>query len=207
LYKKDLVIKNPKKFQRHLNDVASGVLVNRGYYLNGKYSKYPYLTENGIANIADFHGLLVFVKNHSNYNLVSRIIGIILSISAIAYWFHPLLTSYTNFELMNFPSWILIAIGMFLIFYKFGKDIAIEIRLVGESYRTDTIENEKSIEYLDVRSNARLTVQAAALDPAKTLSDDDIGKLYQDGTALTSELTPFLKKYLETAEECSDDKF
>ena len=197
MYKKDLEIENPKKFQRHLNDVASDVLVNRGYYLNGKYSKYPYLTENGIANIADFHGLLVFVKNHSNYNLVSRIIGIVLSVSALVYWFHPLLISYGHFEWINFPPWIIIGIGMFLIFYKFGKDIAIEIRLVGESYRTDTIKDEKSIEYLNVRSNARLTVQAATLDPTKMLNDNDIKKLYKDGTALTNELTPFLEKYLE----------
>jgi len=196
LYKKDLKIENPKKFQRHVNDVASGVLYKRGYYLNRNYSKFPYLKANGIINIADFHGLLCFVKNHRNYNLISRIIGgILIGIGAI-YWVSPAFTNLYS-ALWSPHSWIIIGVGLFLIFFKFGKDICIEIRLVGESYRTDIKKEENFIEYLNVRSYARLTVQAATLDPRKTLSGKDIEKLREDGSALTAELTPFLEKYLE----------
>jgi len=199
LYKKDLEIENPKKFQRHVNDVASGVLHKKGYHLNRNYSKFPYLKANGITNMADFHGLLCFVKNHRNYNLISRIIGgILIGIGAIL-WVFP---GFTNlYSVLWSPhSWIIIGIGIFLIFFKFGKDICIEIRLVGESYRTDIRKEENSIEYLNVRSHARLTVQAATLDPRKTLSDNDIEKLREDGSTLTAELTPFLDKYLEKKE-------
>ena len=80
-------------------------------------------------------------------------------------------------------------------FSKFGKGICIEIRLVGETYRTDNKKEENSIEYLGVRSHARLTVQANTLDPTKTLSDSDIEKLREDGSVLTTELTPFLEKF------------
>lgn len=198
MYKRDLDIENPKKFQRHVNDIASGVLYKRGYYLNGTYSKFPYLKANGITNIADFDGLLCFVKNHSNYNLISRIIGAILIVLGTIHWIYPLLTSsYFNANnLWNPLGWIIIGIGIFLIFFKFGKDICIEVRLVGETYRIDKKE-ENSIEYLNVRSHARLTVQANTLDPKKTLSDNDIEKLQEDGGALMAELTPFLETYLE----------
>ena len=66
---------------------------------------------------------------------------------------------------------------------------------------TDNKKEENSIEYLSVRSHARLTVQANTLDPTKTLSDNDREKLREDGSALTAELTPFLEKYLETKNE------
>jgi len=196
LYKKDLNIENPKKFQRYVSDVASSVLFKKGYYLNRTYSKFPYLNASGITNIADFHGLLCFVKNHSNYNLVLRIIGVILIVVTTSIWLYPVLFSfYSIYQLVNFPAFVGIGIGIFLIFFKFGKDICIEIRLVGESYRTDIKKEENTIEYLSVRSHARLTVQAATLNPKKTLSDNDIAVLHKDGNALTSELTLFLEKY------------
>lgn len=195
-------IENPKKFQRHVSDIASSVLFKKGYYLNGTYSKFPYLKANGITNIADFHGLLCFVKNHRNYNLISRIIGAVLVVFGIVYFAYPIITSsYFNVNILwNPAAWISMGIGIFLVFFKFGKDICIEIRLVGEAYRTDNKKEEYSIEYLNVRSHARLTVQANTLDPTKTLSDKDIKKLLDDGGTLIVELTPFLEKFLETDE-------
>ena len=86
---------------------------------------------------------------------------------------------------------------LILFFYKFGKGICIEIRLVGECYRKNTKKETNSIEYLNVRSNARLTVQGNTLDPKKSLSDSDMEKLRSDGDALTDVLTPFLEKFLE----------
>lgn len=199
LYKRDLIIENPKKFQRHVNDIASIVLLKKDYYLNGNYSKFPYLKPNGITNIADFHGLLCFVKNHSSYNLISRIIGVILIIFGAIHWIYPLLTStyFNSITLWNPIAWIIIGVGIFLVFFKFGKDICIEIRLVGETYRTDTKKEENSIEYINVRSHARLTITGNTLDPTKMLSDKDIKKLQEDGDVLTAELDPFLKEFLE----------
>lgn len=199
MYKKDLKIEHPKKFQRHVSDIAGNVLFKRGYYLSRQYSKFPFLTENAITNIANFNGLLCFVKNATNYNLISRIIGAILIVLGAIYVNYPLFASYNFniYDLLNPAPWLIVGIGIFLILFKYGKDICIEIRLVGETYRTDNKKEENSIEYLNVRSDARLTVNANTVDPKKTLSDKDIEKLREDGSALTAELSPFLEEFLE----------
>jgi len=197
MYKKDLQIENPKKFQRHINDIASNVLFKRGYYLNKTFSKFPILKANGIVNIADFHGVLCFVKYHRNYNLLLRVIGAVLTSFGVGILI-PTYFEYFSYSGAYFvSSIILIAIGMLLILLKFGKDICIKIRLVGESYRTDIKKEVNSIEYLNVKSHARLTIQASTLDPRKTLNDNDAAILREAGAALTAEFTPFLEKYVE----------
>lgn len=198
-------IENPKKFQRHLNDICASVLTKRGYYQSGWHSRYPFLKSNGIANIADFYGKLCYVKSHRNYNLIARLAGIFISVFGLSYWFSPIFTSnnFSIFDLLsvfvssNIGAWILIGIGLFLIFFKFGKEICIEIKLTGESYRTNTEKEKNSIEYLNVRSQARLTIQASTLDPKKTLSVNDIDILREDGGVLTGHLDPFISKFIE----------
>ena len=146
MYKKDLEIENPKKFQRHVNDIASGVLRKKGYYLNTRYSKFPYLKANGIVNIADFHGVSCFTKHNADFNKISRILGIIFIISGSLFsisHFLPLLPNMPDATFI-FIFLVLIIIGLILFFYKFGKGICIEIRLVGECYRTDIKKEEKS---------------------------------------------------------------
>lgn len=198
VYKKDIQIENPKKFQRHVNDISGDVLFKRGYYFNGRFSQFPYLKSNGIANIADFQGVLCYVKEHRNYNLIARIVGICLTIFGFIHWFYPTITSHNFYwDPFNFGAWILIGTGLFLIFFKFGKDICIEIKLVGESYRTDIEKETDSIEYLNVRSTARLTVQGSTLDPKKILNYNDRKILQKDGEVLIKELAPFLEKFKE----------
>ena len=206
MYKKDLNIENPKKFQRHVSDIASNVLFKKGYYLNRTYSKFPYLKASGITNIADFHGILCFTKHNTDFNKISRILGVIFMIvgGLIGIGNYMGISQYFSI-IPNSPSIgvifiILILIGLILFFYKFGKGICIEIRLVGETYRIDNKKEENSIEYLNVRSHARLTVEGNTLDPKKSLSDSDMEKLQRDGDALTVELTPFLEKFLEKKE-------
>lgn len=197
LYKKDLEIENPKKFQRHVNDIASGVLHKRGYYLNRTYSKFPYLKPNAITNIADFHGLLCFTKHNADFNKISRILGVIFIAIGSLLGISQLLPLFPNTP-YGVPVFIILIIsGLILFFYKFGKGICIEIRLVGESYRTDIKKGENTTEYLNVRSQARLTVQGNTLDPTRSLSDSDMEKLREDGDVLTEELTPFLEKFME----------
>jgi len=199
MYKKDLSIGNPKKFQRRVEDIASSVLFSKGYYLNGQHSQRPYLNANGIVNIADFMGVLYFVKNHKNYNRISRIIGICLVVFSSLHMLYPIITStsFSSYDLLNFPAWIGIIIGIGLIVFKFGKDICIKITLVGEGYRTNVIKEKNSIEYLGVRSDARLTVRGDTLDPGKSLSNSDYEKLREDGHDLIEKLTPFLIPFLE----------
>lgn len=193
-------IENPKKFQRHVSDIASSILSKKGYYLNRKYSKFPYLKESGIINIADFIGILCFTKHNADFNKISRILGVIFMVGGGLGIVSQLLSIFPNTSQGIVTVIVLIIIGLILFFYKFGKGICIEIRLVGETYRTDNKKEENSIEYLSVRSHARLTVQANTLDPTKTLSDSDIEKLRDDGSALTEELTPFLEEFLEKTE-------
>jgi len=197
MYKRDLEIENPKKFQRHLNDTASNVLLKRGYYLSKNNSKFPFLKANGIANIADFNGLLCFVKDHRNYNNIIRIFGIIIITLSLSHFIHSLMITSHDLLLMNMPTILGVGLGIFLIIHKFGKDICIEIRLVGESYRTDFKKEKESIEYLNVRSNARLTVEVSTLDHKKSLNEMDLVTLNGDGNLLIEVLSPFLENFLE----------
>lgn len=199
MYKRDLEIGNPKKFQRHVNDIASSVLDKKGYYLNTYYSKFPHLTSNGIVNIADFHGVSCFTKHNADFNKISRILGAFFIMSSSLLPISILLSLIPNISNVTsgFIFLVLIIIGLILFFYKFGKGICIEIRLVGECYRADIKKETNSIEYIHVRSHVRLIVQGSTLDSTKSLSDSDMKKLGDDGDALTVVLTPFLEKYLE----------
>lgn len=199
MYKRDLEIGNPKKFQRDINDIASAVLHKKGYYLNTYYSKFPYLKSNGIVNIADFHGVSCFTKHNADFNKISRILGAFFILSSSLLPISILLSLIPNISYVTsvFIFLVLIIIGLILFFYKFGKGICIEIRLVGECYRADIKKETNSIEYLHVRSHVRLIVQGSTLDSTKSLSDSDMKKLGDDGDALAVVLTPFLEKYLE----------
>ena len=199
MYTKDLKIENPKKFQRLLYDVSSSILFGKGYYKSGRLSNIPYLKSNGIENIADFGGTLCFIKNHTNYNLMSRIFGSIFivlgSLLVLANFFQYFLIDY-----YYVVGAVAIGIGLILLFKKFGKELCIEITLIGESYRTDFKKKEGFIEYLNVRSHARLTIQGTTVDPNQILSNDDMYSLKTDSEPLIIAMNSFVEKYLEKNE-------
>ncbi len=203
MFRKDLNLENPKKFQRFLHDHISEVLFCRDYYLNGTQSVKPYLKPNGIINTSDFHGKLCYVKSHRNYNLILQGVGIVFfllsGLLAIGGLMSTLIdTPYSDGLSLFIVSIFLGVIGVFFYFYKVGKDICIMVELIGESYRTDHKDEKTGMqEYLNVRSHARLTVQGESLDPSKSLSQEEKNTLQIDGRYVITKLDVILKDYLE----------
>lgn len=196
--KLDLKVNNPKKLYREIYDICEDEISSRGYYISPRSSFKPYLKENALNNVADFHGRIAISREIFSINLVSLIIGLAIVASGIFFLVIPKL--YLGIP-KEWAGIIAIIAGIVVLFAKSKSYLAMDIDIEGEAYRTKSKTKNKgdsasdSFEELGVNSDVRLTVRGW-LREEKALTGNPTENMKMDLKTLIKKITAVAEPYI-----------